>query len=98
MGEELGVDPLRRAAEREFPQGGEIAGGEVVGERAAGGLADIDLAVLEPLDQVVGGDVDDLDVVGAIDDRVGTVSRTRMRVIWATMSLRLSTCWMLTVV
>ena len=71
VGEELGVDPLRRAAEREFPQRGEIAGGEVVGERAAGGLADIDLAVLEALDQVVGGDVDDLDVVGAIDDRVG---------------------------
>ena len=71
VGEELGVDPLRRAAERELAQRGEVAGGEVVRERAAGGLADVDLAVLEALDQVVGGDVDDLDVVGAVDDRVG---------------------------
>ena len=77
VGQELGVDPLRRAAERKLAQRGEIAGGEVVGERAAGGLADIDLAVLEALDQVVGGDVDDLDVVGAIDDRVRARSRGR---------------------
>ena len=71
VGEELGVDALRGAAQRELAQRGEVAGGEVVGERAAGGLADVDLAVLQALDQVVGGDVDDLDVVGAVDDRVG---------------------------
>ena len=71
VGEELGVDALGGAAERELAQRGEVAGGEVVRERAARGLADVDLALLQALDQVVGGDVDDLDVVGAVDDRVG---------------------------
>ena len=70
VAEKLGVDPLGDAAQRQLAQRGQVAGREIVGERPAGGLADIDLAVLQPLDQVVGGDVDDLDVVGALDQPV----------------------------
>src|SRR5262249_34677632 len=34
-------------------------------------LWDIDLAVLEPLDQILRRDVDELDRIGAIEDRIG---------------------------
>ena len=40
-------------------------------ECALGLFRDVDLAFLEPLDQVVWGDVDELDGVGAIENRVG---------------------------
>ena len=39
-------------------------------ERPLGGLRHVDLALLEPRDQIVGGEVDDLDVVGPVDDRI----------------------------
>ena len=71
VGEELGVDALGGAAERKLPERSEVARGEVVREGTARSLAEVDLALLQALDQVVGGDVDDLDVVGAVDDRVG---------------------------
>ena len=47
VGEELGVDPLGGGAQRELAQRGEVAGGEVVRERAVGGARDVDLALLE---------------------------------------------------
>ena len=75
VGEELGVDPLGGGAQRELAQRGEVAGREVVRERAVGGARDVDLAVLEAADQVVRGDVDHLDVVGALEDRVRAPSR-----------------------
>jgi hypothetical protein len=71
VGEELGVDAGGGAAEGEFAEGCQVAGGEVVVERAARGLADVDLALAQALHQVVGGDVDHLDVVGAVDDGDG---------------------------
>ena len=39
-------------------------------ERALGLLGDVDLAFLQALDQVVGREVDELDRVGAVEDRV----------------------------
>ena len=48
-------------------------------ERALGLLRDVDLALLQALDQVVGGEVDKLDGVGAIEDRVQARSRARGR-------------------
>ena len=68
--EHLLVDALGGAAQRQFAQRGQIAGREEMLERALGLLRDVDLALLQPLDQVVGREVDELDVVGAIEDRV----------------------------
>ena len=39
-------------------------------ERLLGLLGDVDLAFLKALDEVVGGDVDELDRVGAVEDRI----------------------------
>ena len=66
-------------------------------ERAAGLGGDVDLAVLQPLDQLVGRQVDDLDL-GAIEYAVGHRFADATRVKLATTSLRLSTCWTLSVV
>ena len=68
--EQLLVDPLGGAAERQFPQSREVAGGEVVLKGTFRHLRDVDLALLQPLDQVVRRDVDHLDVVGGIEDAV----------------------------
>ena len=68
--EQLLVDALGRAPERELAQSGEIGRREEVLERALGLLGDVDLALFQALDQVVGGEVDELDGVGAIEDRV----------------------------
>ena len=48
-------------------------------KRPLGLLGDVDLAFPEALDQVVGGDVDQLDGVGTIEDRVRARSRARER-------------------
>ena len=40
-------------------------------KRALGLLGDIDLAFPQALDQIVGGDVDQLDGIGTVEDRVG---------------------------
>ena len=39
-------------------------------ERALGLLGDVDLAFPQPLDQIVGGDVHQLDGIGTVEDRV----------------------------
>ncbi len=70
MREELVVDALRGAAQRELPQGREIAGREEVLQGALGLMGQVDLALAQALQEVVGRDVDDLDVVGLIEDRV----------------------------
>ena len=67
----LVVDPRRRAAQRDFAQRREIAQGEELLLRELGGLRQIDLAVLEALDQLLGGDVDEHDVVGVAQHDVG---------------------------
>ena len=89
---------LSRSPKGELPQRGEIAGREIVLESALGGLGDVNLSFFQPLNEIVRRDVDNLDVVGAIDDRVGNRLANADLVIWATISLRLSMCWMLTVV
>ena len=40
-------------------------------QRTLGLLGDVDLPFLEPLDQIVGSQIDELDGVGAVEDRVG---------------------------
>ncbi len=70
MGEQLLVDPLGGAPQRQFAQRGQIAGREIMLQRALGLLGDVDLALLQPLDQVVGREVDQLDGVGEIEHPV----------------------------
>ena len=71
VGEELLVDPLGGAAEGELAERGQIARREVVRQRPRRLLGDIDLAFLQPLDEVVRRQVDELDGVGAVEDGVG---------------------------
>ena len=71
LGEQLLVDALGGAAQRQLAKRRQVGRREEVLERPLGLLGDVDLAFLEALDQVVGGDVDELDGVGAIEDRVG---------------------------
>ena len=71
MLDHLVVDPRRRAAQREFAQRGEVAQREELLLRELGGLRQIDLAVLQALDQFLGGDVDEHDVVGVAQHDVG---------------------------
>ena len=69
--EQLLVDPLGGAAQRQLAQRGQVARREIVLQRPLGLLGHIDLAFLQPLDQIVGREVDQLDRVGAVEDRVG---------------------------
>ena len=97
--EQLLVDPLGGAAQRQLAQRRQVGGREEMLERPLGLLRDVDLAFLEPLDQIVGREIDQLDGVGAIEDANPAPSRARAHaVICATTSFRLSMCWMLTVV
>ena len=70
LGEQLLVDPLGGAAQRQLAQRGEIGRREEMLERALGLLRNVDLAFLEPLDQIVGREIDQLDRVGAIEHGV----------------------------
>jgi hypothetical protein len=67
----LVVHALCGAPQRQFAQRRQVAGGEVVPHRAFGLRRHIDLAVLQTLDQVLRGQVDQFDVVGAFDHPVG---------------------------
>ena len=69
--EQLLVDPLRRAPERELTERREVGGREEMLQRPFGLLRNVDLALLQALDQVVRGEIDKLDRVGAIENRVG---------------------------
>ena len=68
--QELRIHALGRAPKGELPQGRQVAGREVVGHGALGGLGHIDLALVQSLDQVLGRDVDHLDIVGPLQDRI----------------------------
>ena len=48
----------------------QVAGRKEMLERALGLLGDVDLAFLQALDQIVGREVDELDGVGAVEDRI----------------------------
>ena len=69
--QQLLVDALGGAPQGEFAQRGEVGGREVVLERALGLLGDVDLALLQALDQVLGRQVDELDGLGPVDDGIG---------------------------
>ncbi len=70
VADHLVVDPLRGAAQCQFAQCRQVAGREIVADRALGLVRHVDLAVAQPLDQVLRRQVDQLDVVGLVDDRV----------------------------
>ena len=70
VGEQLLIDPLGSAPQRQFAQRGEIAGREIMLQRALGLLGDVDLALLQPLDQIIGREVDQLDRMGAVEYRI----------------------------
>ena len=67
--EHLRVDGLRRAAKRQLAKSRQVRLGEEVAERPGRLLGDVDLALLQALDQLVGRDIDDLDL-GFLDDAV----------------------------
>ena len=71
MGQQLLVNPLCRAAKRELTKGRQVSGRKIVLDRPLRRVRHIDLAVMQPFDQVIGRQVDDLYIVGAIDDRIG---------------------------
>ena len=68
--EHLLVDALGRAAQREFPECGQVARREIMSKRPLRLARDIDLTFLQSLDQILWREVEHLDVVRAIDDRV----------------------------
>ncbi len=70
IGDHLLVDALRRAAQSELAQCGQVAGPEVVADGALRLQRDIDLAFRQALDQVFRRQIDELDVVRLIDDRI----------------------------
>ena len=67
----LGVDPVGCPAQGQFPQGNQIAFAEEVLEGAAGLLRHIDLALAQALQQIIGGQVDQFDLIGLFQDGVG---------------------------
>ena len=69
--EQLLVDPLGGAPQGQLAQRGQIAGREEMTNRALRLLRHIDLALIQPLDQVLGRKVDHFDVVGLIEHAVG---------------------------
>ena len=70
VGQQLLVDPLGGAPERELAQGGQIAGRKIMLQRPLGLFGDVDLALFEPLDQIVRRQIDQLDRVGPVEDRI----------------------------
>ena len=70
VAEQLFVDALRGAPQREFTQGGQIAGRKKIPQGALGLLGHINLAVAQPLDQVFRRNVDGLDVARIVEDRI----------------------------
>ena len=67
----LGVDPVSRTAQGQFPQGNQIAFAEEVVEGPSGLLRHIDLALAQTLQQLIGGQVDQFNLIGLIQDGVG---------------------------
>ena len=96
--EQLLIHAFRRAAQRKLAQGGQVAGREIMLEGTLGLLGDVDFAFLEPLDQVIRGEVDELDGIGAVEHQIRDgLAYPHMRDLGDHI-VRLSMCWMLTVV
>ena len=71
MRQQLLVDALGGSPQRQLAQRRQIAGREEMADRALGLLRHVDLALVEALDQILGGEVDDLDIVGLIENAIG---------------------------
>ena len=69
LAEQLLVDPLGGAPQRELAQRGEVFRREEVQQRAFRLVRNVDLAFAQALDEIVRRDVDELDGVGAIEHR-----------------------------
>ncbi len=67
----LRVDALGRAPQGELTQRDEVSLTEKALDGARGLLGDVDLAGVEPLEELVHGQVDDADLVGLVEDGVG---------------------------
>ena len=65
------VDAIGGAAQRQFAQRRQIAGGEEILRRPPGGLRHIHLAFVQALDELVGREIDQNDVGGLLQDPVG---------------------------
>ena len=68
---QLRVDPVGGGAQGQFAQRGQVALGEERGQGAGGLVVRIDLALLQPVHQFVGRQVDQLDLVGQFQHAVG---------------------------
>lgn len=64
------VHTLRGPAQRKLTQGGQISGDEVVLSGALGRFAEVHLSFLQALNEVLGREIDQLDILGAVQDRV----------------------------
>ena len=91
------VDSVGRLPQGEFAQRKQVRLAEPL-EGSSDLLGHVDLARLEPFEQVLGREVDQLDLGGVVENRSGTVSCCCTPVIPAITSLRLSMCWTLSVV
>ena len=67
---ELFVDLAGQPEQGELPQRGQVADPEVVPQRGVDAVGRVDVAVGHPPAQRLGGDVDQLDLVGGADDLV----------------------------
>ncbi len=68
---QLVVDPVGHPQQRQLPEGRQVAGPEVVGERGVDPLGRVDVAVGHAAPQRLGGHVHQLDLVGGPHDLVG---------------------------
>ena len=70
LAQQLLVDAFGGAAQRELAQRGEVLRREEVLQRALRLVRHVDLAFAQALDEIVRGDVDELDGVGAVEHRI----------------------------
>ena len=75
--EQLLIHALGSTAQSELAQRRQVGGREIVPQRAFGLLRNVDLALLEALDQIIGGQIDKLDRVRLVHHRVRARFRER---------------------
>lgn len=67
----LRVDAVSGAAEGHFAEGDEVAGAEEILSGPVGLIGDVDFAFFQALDEFVGGEIDEFNFVGLIEDGIG---------------------------
>ncbi len=77
-----GLHAVRDPAQRDLAQRHEIRLAEEALDGGRRFIGDVDLAGMQPRDQVVGRQIDQLDVVGLVENVSGSVSRWRTPVVW----------------